>query len=64
VIAITHLPQLARVADVHLLVEKVQGDPTHARIVRLDDDERRAELERMLGGAAFLEAVAAGRADG
>jgi DNA repair protein RecN (Recombination protein N) len=64
VIAITHLPQLARVADVHLLVEKVQGDPTHARIVRLDDDERRAELERMLGGAAFLEAVATGRADG
>ena len=30
------------------------GDPTHTRIEPLDADERREELERMLGGADFL----------
>ncbi|MFN8186762.1 MAG: AAA family ATPase [Gaiellales bacterium] len=54
VIAITHLPQIASVADVHFRVEKIPGDPTHTRIERLGDDERRRELERMLGGADFL----------
>ena len=35
-------------------VEKVPGDPTHTRIEPLERDERRDELERMLGGAEFL----------
>lgn len=60
VVTITHLPQIAGVADTHFRVEKVPGDPTHTTIHRLDDDERRAELERMLGGAEFLELLAAG----
>jgi DNA repair ATPase RecN len=38
-------------------VEKIPGDPTHTRIARLNDDERPAELERMLGGAEFLETL-------
>jgi DNA repair protein RecN (Recombination protein N) len=54
VITITHLPQIASVAERHFRVEKVPGDPTHTRIELLDDDERRDELERMLGGAEFL----------
>jgi DNA repair protein RecN (Recombination protein N) len=54
VIAITHLPQIASVADRHFRVEKVPGDPTHTRIELLGDDERQAELERMLGGQGFL----------
>ena len=54
VVTITHLPQIATVADRHLRVEKVQGDPTHTRIEPLDDAQRRDELERMLGGAEFL----------
>ena len=33
------------------------GDPTHTRIERLDDAERRDELERMLGGEEFLATV-------
>lgn len=57
VVAITHLPQIASVADHHLRVEKVPGDPTHTRIELLDAPERAAELERMLGGAEFLEAI-------
>ena len=38
------------VADRHFRVEKVPGDPTHTRIEELTDEERRDELERMLGG--------------
>jgi DNA repair protein RecN (Recombination protein N) len=57
-ITITHLPQIASVADRHFRVEKVPGDPTHTRIELLDDAQRRDELERMLGGQEFLAAVA------
>jgi DNA repair protein RecN (Recombination protein N) len=57
VITITHLPQIANVADVHYRVEKVPGDPTHTRIDRLDDAERRDELERMLGGKEFISTL-------
>jgi DNA repair protein RecN (Recombination protein N) len=57
VITITHLPQIASGAEVHFRVEKVPGDPTHTRIERLSDAERREEVERMLGGAEFLEKV-------
>ena len=59
VLTITHLPQIASVADQHLRVEKVPGDPTHTRITALDDAERRDELERMLGGEEFVAAVTA-----
>ena len=59
VLTITHLPQIASVADQHLRVEKVPGDPMHTRIASLDDAERRDELERMLGGEAFVAAVTA-----
>ena len=54
VLTITHLPQIASVADRHLRVEKVPGDPTHTRIEELDDLLRREEVERMLGGQEFL----------
>ncbi|MCW2963745.1 MAG: repair protein RecN, partial [Actinomycetia bacterium] len=56
VVTITHLPQIATVADKHFRVEKVPGDPTHTRIEPLDDAQRRDEIERMLGGAEFLAA--------
>ena len=54
VITITHLPQIASVADTHYRVEKVPGDPTHTRIEPLDDAQRRDEIERMLGGREFI----------
>jgi DNA repair protein RecN (Recombination protein N) len=57
VITITHLPQIASRADRHFRVEKVPGDPTHTRIQQLMPDERRDELERMLGGREFLAAL-------
>ena len=60
VLTITHLPQIASVADQHYRVEKIPGDPTHTRIELLDDLERREELERMLGGREFLAVLADG----
>ena len=57
VLTITHLPQIASVAERHLRVEKIPGDPTHTRIEELDDLLRREELERMAGGAEFLESL-------
>jgi DNA repair protein RecN (Recombination protein N) len=57
VITITHLPQIAALADRHFRVEKVPGDPTHTRIEQLGDEERKGELERMLGGQEFLASV-------
>jgi len=57
VITITHLPQIATVADQHFRVEKVPGDPTHTTIDELAEEERRRELTRMLGGEQFISAV-------
>ena len=57
VITITHLPQIATLADRHFRVEKVAGDPTHTTIEPLEDDERREEARRMLGGEQFISAV-------
>ncbi len=58
VLTITHLPQIASVAERHFRVEKVPGDPTHTRIEELDDLLRREELERMAGGSEFLASLA------
>jgi DNA repair protein RecN (Recombination protein N) len=63
VITITHLPQIATLAERHFRVEKVPGDPTHTRIEALAEEERREEIERMLGGEEF-RAVLAARGDG
>ena len=57
IVTITHLPQIASVAEAHFRVEKVPGDPTHTRIALLSESERREEVERMLGGAEFLSTV-------
>ena len=57
VLTITHLPQIASVAERHFRVEKIPGDPTHTRIEELDELVRREELERMLGGEEFIAAL-------
>ena len=58
VLTITHLPQIASVADTHFRVAKIPGDPTHTRIEELDELLRREEIERMAGGAEFIAAIA------
>jgi DNA repair protein RecN (Recombination protein N) len=49
VIVVTHLPQVAACADVHLMVEPSGGDGASG-VRRLEHDERVAELARMLAG--------------
>jgi len=61
VVTITHLPQIASLAERHFRVEKVPGDPTHTRIEPLDEGDRREEIRRMLGGEEFISAVQANR---
>jgi DNA repair protein RecN (Recombination protein N) len=57
VVTITHLPQIASRAERHFRVEKIPGDPTHTRIQELASEERKEELERMLGGREFLSTL-------
>jgi DNA repair protein RecN (Recombination protein N) len=47
VIVVTHLPQVAAYADTHLMVETAG---TASEVRRLDDEQRVAELARMLAG--------------
>jgi DNA repair protein RecN (Recombination protein N) len=63
VVTITHLPQIASVAERHFSVEKIPGDPTHTRIEQLAEDERPDEIRRMLGGEEFLSLVSQGARD-
>ena len=52
VICVTHLPQIAAMADTHFLVSKNDMDgKTRTSVVRLDDAQRAQELSRMIGGA-------------
>ena len=58
IICITHLPQIAAMADSHYLIEKkVENSETHSNIFRLEDEASVHELARMLGGVEITEAV-------
>jgi DNA repair protein RecN (Recombination protein N) len=56
VISVTHLPQIAALADSHFVVEKVvEKGRTFTKVRRLADKERIAEVARMLGGIKITE---------
>lgn len=58
VICITHLPQIAAMADCHFEIKKqVNNGKTTTGIERLDDTQMVAELARLLGGAEITAAV-------
>ena len=58
VICITHLPQVAAMADKHFLIQKgVVGTKTVSSIQGMSEDERINELARMLSGSEITEAV-------
>lgn len=58
VISITHLPQIAAMADSHYLIEKSADEgKTVTRIVRLNDEKSTEEIARLLGGVTITEAV-------
>ena len=54
VLCVTHLPQLAAMADTHFSVEKGEQDGrTFTRVVQLDRAQRQQELARLTGGASI-----------
>ena len=58
VISITHLPQIAAMADSHYLIEKSADEgKTVTKIVRLSETESITEIARLLGGASITDAV-------
>ena len=58
VLCITHLPQIAAMADIHFEIEKHQKDnETITEIHPLEGDDSVRELARLLGGAEITQAV-------
>jgi DNA repair protein RecN (Recombination protein N) len=51
IICITHLPQISVFADYHMLVQKeIKGKKTFTYVKKLDEESRKLEIARMLGG--------------
>lgn len=58
IICITHLPQIAAMADAHYLIEKsVENSTTVSKIRLLNEKESIDELSRMLGGVEITDKV-------
>ena len=56
VLCVTHLAQMAVMADNHLLIEKnIQGDRTVTTVRTLDHEQRKYEIARILGGENITE---------
>ena len=61
VLCVTHLPQLAAMADTHFSVEKGEANGrTYTKVQQLDRDQRKAELARLTGGAHISEVMLSG----
>ena len=57
-LCVTHLPQIAAMADAHFSVEKGEREGrTYTRVERLDRAGREAELARLMGGGAVSGAL-------
>lgn len=58
VLCVTHLPQLAAMADTHFSVEKGErGGRTYTEVRRLDREQRRRELARLTGGSHVTQTM-------
>lgn len=58
VLCVTHLPQLAAMADTHFSVVKGEkSGRTFTRVVCMNREQRQAELARLTGGARVTEAL-------
>ena len=58
VLCVTHLPQLAAMADTHFSVEKgEEKGRTYTRVILMDRERRKAELARITGGSKVTEAL-------
>ncbi|MFR8318802.1 MAG: DNA repair protein RecN [Catenibacillus sp.] len=58
VLCITHLPQIAAMADSHYMIEKTASDEKTATSIRaLDDQQMIQEIARLLGGVELTDTV-------
>lgn len=58
VLCVTHLPQLAAMADTHFSVEKGEDNGrTFTHVVLLNREQRKAELARITGGSKVTDAL-------
>jgi DNA repair protein RecN (Recombination protein N) len=56
VLCVTHLPQIAALANTHLLIAKAErGGRTYTTVTPLDLEGRKAELARIIGGEVITE---------
>ena len=56
VLCVTHLPQMAALADSHMLIAKSERDGrTYTSVTPLDIEGRKRELARIIGGAKITE---------
>ncbi len=56
VLCVTHLPQIAALADTHMLIAKGERDGrTYTTVTPLDREGRKLELARIIGGTAITE---------
>ena len=56
VLVVTHLPQIAAMADHHFLISKAeQSGRTYTSVIPLDLEGRKAEIARLIGGAKITE---------
>lgn len=60
ILCVTHSPQIACLADTHLLVSKSEeGGRTYTRVKELDFEERIEEISRIMGGIQVTETIRA-----
>ena len=63
VLCVTHLPQIAAMADAEYTVEKrVENERTYTSVLHLDESGRKQELARLIGGSMITETTLAGAA--
>ena len=64
VLCVTHLPQIAAMADAEYTVEKrVENERTYTSVLHLDECGRKQELARLIGGSMITETTLAGAAE-
>ena len=64
VLCVTHLPQIAAMADAEYTVEKrVENERTDTSVLHLDASGRKQELARLIGGSMITETTLAGAAE-
>ena len=64
VLCVTHLPQIAAMADTEFTVEKrVENARTYTSVLRLDEAGRKQELARLIGGSMITDTTLAGAAE-